>query len=117
MMIANTLQYDTGLSTFRCTMRYARRGECSTQREYEDLKLITYFISNVEWSTEWKEEGGITWIELYLLYRIHSRKIDVDPLASDKPLLNDIANFKSNIRRVSTFCIKGGGRVGSKLML
>ena len=78
--IATTLLYDTGNSTFRCTMRHARRGECSTQKECEDLKHITNFISYVEWSTEWKEEGGgITWLELYILYRIHSQKIDVDP--------------------------------------
>ena len=33
VMIADTLQYGTGPSTFRCTMRYARRGECSTNEE------------------------------------------------------------------------------------
>ena len=104
--IPNKLLYDEGTTTFRCTMRYARMGECSTHKEYEDLKLIANFVSNIEWSTEWKEEGGITWIEFYLLYRIHSKKIEIDPLASDKPLLSDITTFKSRIRRVSTYCMK-----------
>ena len=71
-----------------------REGE-SANEECDDLKLIANFISNVELGTEWKAEGGITWLEIYILYRIHSPKIEVDPLATDKPLLKDIANFKA----------------------
>ena len=51
-----------------------------------------------------KEEGGITWLELYVRYRMHSNEVVEDPLASTKPLMNDIAKFKNLIRRVATYC-------------
>ena len=74
VMIVDTLPYETGVSTFRCTLRHARRGECSSNEEYDDIKHIANFISNVEWGTDLKEEGGITWLGFYILYRIQPRR-------------------------------------------
>ena len=48
--------------------------------------------------------GVITWIELYIWYRMHSSQINYDPIDSTKPLLREIASFK-NIE-TETFNIK-----------
>ena len=38
---------DTQSDTFQCTMRYARREECSTREEHEALKKIVNFRSTI----------------------------------------------------------------------
>ena len=79
--IPKELQYAKG-ETFRCKIRYPRRQECSNDEEHQGLKGIVKFVSTIEWQREWSEEGGITWLEMYILYRIHSKKITLDPLSN-----------------------------------
>ena len=108
-LVARSLQYASeDEECFKCKLRYARRGECSTDDKCRQLKAIANFISHIEWTTDWKEEGGVSWLELYIWYRMHSPKTEEDPLASTKPLMNDIATYKGRIRKVATYCIDDG---------
>ena len=70
--------------------------------------MVSNFIAQVEWTTNLEEEGGITWLELYIWYRMHSKAPVGDPLATTKPLMSDIAKFKSTIRKIATHCIDEG---------
>ena len=40
--------------------------------EREQLVKVNNFITHLQWAREEKDEGGgITWLELYILYGIH----------------------------------------------
>ena len=95
-------------NTFRCKLRSIRQGESSNAEEWQQTRAIANFISHINWTSDLKEEGGITWLELYVWYRMHSKEVVEDPLAITKPLMNDIAKFKSLIRRVATYCTDEG---------
>ena len=77
-----------------------------SRNEMLETQGIANFISQVDWAKNVSEGEGITWLELYIWFRMRSPKIDVDPLATSKPLLNDIAVFKSRVMKVATHCIK-----------
>ena len=104
VQIPKELQYAKG-ETFRCKVRYPRRQECSNDEEHQGLKGIANFVSKIEWQNEWNEEGGITWLEMYVLFRTHSKKVVLDPLSNIKPLLQDVTKFKSQMRKIATRCI------------
>ena len=87
-------------------MRSIRHEECCNDEERRIIEGIANFTSHIEWTSELKEEGGITWLELYIWYRMHSAKIEEDPLAITKPLMSDIAAFKNHVRKVATYCTK-----------
>ena len=72
----------------------------------QSVAAIATFISHINWTSEIKEEGGVVWLELYVWYRMHSPKVEVDPLAISKPLLNDITLFKSRVREIVVYCIR-----------
>ena len=86
-------------------MRRIREEEAGSRSERREVQSIANFISQIEWAKEAGEGRGITWLELYIWFRMHSPKIDVDPLGPTKPLLNDITVFKRRVRRVATYCI------------
>ena len=44
---------------------------------------------------------GITWLELYVLFVIHSPKAKKAPLAAPNTLLKEMAKFKATVRRVA----------------
>ena len=100
------MKYAEDEAVFRCSTRNIREEECCSRREQRDIQAITHFISHIKWTSEKREEGGITWLEFYIWYRMHSPRVEIDPLATTKPLLNDITIFKSQVRKVATYCIK-----------
>ena len=56
--VAKKLQYANDMEqTFQCTMRYARREECTSDAEHRTLKGIVNFISNITWQKEYMEGG------------------------------------------------------------
>jgi hypothetical protein len=89
-------------------MRSIRRGECKDADEWTQAIAVSSFISRVAWTTDLNDDGGITWLELYIWYRMHSKVILVDPLANTKPLASDVAKFKSMTRMIATQCIDEG---------
>ena len=62
-------------------------------------------LAQIEWSSHLEEAGGITWVELYIWYRMHSPPVKADLLATAKPLLSEITISKKDVREVSTCCI------------
>ena len=104
MVIPKALQYaEEEELAFGCTLRSIREGECSSREEKREIQAITNSISHIRWRSEMK---GVTWLELYVWYRMQSPRFEVDPLATSKPLLNEIALFKSRVRKVATYRIK-----------
>ena len=68
-------------------MRKGKRksSKCTSQeywykkKEHQDCAIkVQSFLERIEWSKEEEEEGGITWIELYLLFGIHGRNEEED---------------------------------------
>ena len=105
--IPKALHYaeDAATELFRCKVRRIGEEEGGSRSEMRETQSIANFISQIEWAKEVGEGGGITWLELYIWFRMRSPKIDEDPLATSKALLHDITVFKSRVRRVATFCI------------
>ena len=63
----------------------------------------------MEWREKPSEEGGITWLELYVWYTMHGGKLvgideEGDKLRNRNTLHNEITVFKKVVRRMSLQC-------------
>lgn len=74
----------------RCNPREIRDDESGGGQNPREIQNIANFISKIQWDPNMQEEGGITWIELYLWYRMHSPHIKYDIIDSTKPLMKEI---------------------------
>ena len=63
-------------------------------------------FKKVEWREKSSEEGGITWLGLYVWYTMHGGKLvgadeEGDKLRNRNTLHNEITVFKKAVRRMS----------------
>ena len=82
-------------------MRRLRERETEDECEHEQTKKVLNFLSHARWVESKREEGGITWLELYIYFRIHAGASDTDPFAQRKLLETEIADFKKRCGRSS----------------
>ena len=54
-------------------MRKMRIQDVGGEVERTAAQKIQHFTSKIQWVDEKREEGGITWLELYIWYFIHKR--------------------------------------------
>ena len=52
-------------------VRALRREEVKNNEEWEKANKVLNFITNIGWAEKGNEEGGITWLELYIWFRMH----------------------------------------------
>ena len=50
-------------------------------------------------------EGGLTWLELFIWFSIHSGTDEKTPPAAKSILPSELAKFKASIRRVNLHCV------------
>ena len=104
--IKSQLDYGTdGHATVKLRMRELRKKECKTEKEWKATSKVLNFISHARWSEEEAEVGGITWLELFIWYKMHAPAEETKPLAPKTILQKEIAEFKSHVRRVMTLCV------------
>jgi len=70
------------------------------------IQKVANFISRIKWDADLNEEGGITWIELFIWYRMHSPAVHTNFIDATKPLQNEITKFKKQVRKINTHCIQ-----------
>ena len=97
MKVGRKLTYvQEGEATKKLHMRRLRKHEVGNDEEHEEATKIVNFLSHTRWAEAKNPEGGITWLELFLLFKLHTPPDRRDPLAQKSFLQQDIANFKKN---------------------
>ena len=76
-------------------MRRLRKHEIGKDEEHEEATQIVNFLSHTRWAKAKKQEGGITWLELFLLFKLHTPPDRHAPMAPKMLLQNDIAIEKN----------------------
>ena len=83
-------------------MRRMRSQDVGGEIERAAAQRIQNFISKIQWVDEKREEGGITWLELYIWYFIHKGP-EEDMLLEPKDILQkEMAKFKQAIRAITS---------------
>ena len=82
-------------------MRKMRSQDVGGEAERAEAQKIQNFISKIQWVDEKREEGGITWLELYILYFIHKGP-EKDLLLEPKDISQkEMAKFKQVVRTIT----------------
>ena len=105
--IPRRLQYareDT--ATVKLSMRKLRRQECESDSEWKRAEGVLNFISHTRWAKDPAEDGGITWLELYVWYKMHSKVEAEAPLDAKNTLQKEIAEFKKHARKIAALCVR-----------
>ena len=69
-------------------------------------------MAKLQWTTDPKENGGVTWLELYAMYLIHGgarreeEEAEKDPLRITPSLQTRLAEFKKAIRKLKKHGLK-----------
>ena len=62
----------TTIKAVRLKINELRKEDSQTSDIFGKRKQVRTFLINLPWKdSENEEEGGITWVELYFLYRLH----------------------------------------------
>ena len=104
-VIARKLTYAESQETKKLNLRELRREECKDENEHKDSRQIVNFISHRRWATEKNPHGGITWLEFYILFRLHKPESKTSWLKSKSSLQAQIAAFKKHVRTIETLCL------------
>ena len=86
-----------------------------TKAKHTEATKIHSFLGNIKWRAEEGEElGGITWLQLYLLYSRHGGNEDEedvkkkDPLKKPEQLRRQLAEFKHLLRKIAKHAVCEG---------
>ena len=91
-------------------IRMVEKHDVQDEEERRATEKVRCFLSNVTWQQLPNQAGGITWLELYVLYALHGGcrdylvRMKEKPLSKVESLQSALANFKRRIRRVMTSC-------------
>ena len=97
--IPKTLEYDHGLeNTMKLRLRQPRRQEYQDEKSWEIATCVASFLMRTRWCADEQEAErgtpGITWSELYILFKIHGpKKCQSKNVVSKKSLLTEMAVF------------------------
>ena len=82
-------------------MRKMRSQDVGGEAERAEAQKIQNFISKIQWVHEKREEGGITWLELYIWNFIHKGP-EKDLLLEPKDIFQkETAKFKQVVRTIT----------------
>ena len=87
-------------------MRRLRNHESGKDDDHEETIKVVNFLSHTRWAKAKKQEGGVTWLELFLFYKLHAPPDRYAPLAPKSFLQSDIANFKRKVRKINLHCVQ-----------
>ena len=73
-MVKRSLEYAQEAETKKSHLRELRKVECNGETGFKETREVLLFLSRTRWTSEQNQDGGITWLELYIWYRTH--KID-----------------------------------------
>ena len=79
--------------------------------EEEQVNKVQSFLSRLRWNCNEDAGGGITWIELYILYSIHGGSRDYDSwrqsnkLKAPHMLQKQVADFKKTVRKIKKYAV------------
>ena len=81
-------------------IRKIRKREADDDEDEAQIAKVLSFISRLRWTTEKSQEGGITWLEIYAWYRMHSERKPPAPLARKVVLLEESSAIKKRVRKI-----------------
>ena len=95
----------------RLKMHPMHRMWCRSEEEAMYVRKVQSFLDHLDWQEDEDSRGGITWLELYVLYSIHGGSKDETEAAKSsklkrRPMLQkQIADFKKIVRKVKTYAV------------
>ena len=107
-VVKKALEYAEEAETKKLHLRELRRGECDGETEFKESRKVLIFLSRTRWTTNQNQDGGITWLELYIWYRTHKADEDSKILKPKVSLQSQIANFKKHVRNLKKKCLSQG---------
>ena len=89
-------------------LRELRLEETDGEKEFEDTRKIVNFLSRLRWSTQANPQGGITWLELFVWFRLHKFEKASSFLKPKSSLQSQMAVFKKRVRNIKRHCVGTG---------
>ena len=86
-------------------IRKVQEKDVKEEKEREETEKVRCFLTYIEWQQEQRVQGGITWLEMYILYTLHGGKVTANPMAKTLSLQTAIKQFKTRARKVAQHCI------------
>ena len=87
---------------------------CSSKEEAAQIAKVQSFLDHLDLQEKEDGSGGITWLELFILYNIHGGSKDemeavrAERLSRRPMLQKQIAEFKKVVRKINTYSISEG---------
>ena len=86
-------------------MRKIHEAEVEDTEERKQIEKLVNFLSRTRWARSKDAHGGITWLEFYIWFQMHSKKTEVHPLTPNAFLTEEIAAFKKVVRKINLHCV------------
>ena len=97
------------IRAMRLRINNVRTEDGRSTEAIEERRQVRTFLVNLPWrTTDNEEEGGITWVELYILYRLHGWNFDSESesfLTEKTPLKNMLRGFKHHVRWLAVHAV------------
>ena len=104
--IKRSLKYaEEGETTKKLHLRLLRDNEGASQKDVEDSMKIFNFLSRTRWTIEPNQQGGVTWLELFVWYKLHHIEKPTTFFAPKDTLQKQMADFKRLTRNVKQYCL------------
>ena len=93
----------------RLKINRIRKEDCQSEKAADERMQVRTFLNNLSWKrTEDEEEGGITWVELYILFRLHGWNDDSEGenfLTERGKLKSMLKSFKQQVRWLAVHAV------------
>ena len=91
------------------TINEVRKNDCSSDNIFQQRVQVRRFMMQLEGS-EIEGDGGVTWLELHALFRLHGGKVEDEgdehnPRTADPTCTKSLQSFKTAARWLTTFCV------------
>ena len=111
MPIPVKLDYeDEGKECKHLEIRKVQKHDEKEEQERTEMEKARCFLTHLEWQKEEKVQGGISWLELYILSILHGGLDQHNPanrsLTKTISLQTAIKKFKRRARKVALHCMK-----------
>ena len=93
-----------GEATKKLRLRLLRENEGAGKEDVEESRNILNFLSKTRWTVERNQEGGITWLELFIWYKLHHIETPTKNVDPKVTLQRKMADFKRHTRNVIFLC-------------
>ena len=87
-------------------IRGIRHSDSGGPKQHERITKMRNFLSHTRWVTSQEDARGITWLELFVWYRMHdAAEGDREPLGPKELVEKELAVFKEAARQLTTKCL------------